>query len=106
MGQITLQVNSDPSMSGLFQGLAWVGGRPKGTVACGLVFVFTINNKVITGFQAVRQARAPVAGLEPATEGSLQISGRIGYSGFWSPKNDLRQGILAEIRVNGHTDQS
>ncbi|GFO46674.1 hypothetical protein PoB_007317900 [Plakobranchus ocellatus] len=24
----------------------------------------------------LRQARAPVAGLEPATEGSLQISGR------------------------------
>ncbi|GFN91356.1 ribonuclease hi [Plakobranchus ocellatus] len=35
-----------------------------------------IQNKVISGFQALRQARAPVAGLEPATEGSLQISGR------------------------------
>ncbi|GFO00199.1 hypothetical protein PoB_002670400 [Plakobranchus ocellatus] len=34
------------------------------------------HNKVISGFQALRQARAPVAGLEPATEGSLQISGR------------------------------
>ncbi|GFN84935.1 histone-lysine N-methyltransferase SETMAR [Plakobranchus ocellatus] len=32
--------------------------------------------KVISGFQALRQARAPVAGLEPTTEGSLQISGR------------------------------
>ncbi|GFO48922.1 hypothetical protein PoB_007542700 [Plakobranchus ocellatus] len=34
------------------------------------------HNKVISGFRALRQARAPVAGLEPATEGSLQISGR------------------------------
>ncbi|GFN99136.1 hypothetical protein PoB_002564200 [Plakobranchus ocellatus] len=36
----------------------------------------SIHNKVISGFQALRQARAPVAGLEPATEWSLQISGR------------------------------
>ncbi|GFN89601.1 hypothetical protein PoB_001610700 [Plakobranchus ocellatus] len=35
-----------------------------------------VHNKVISGFQVPRQARAPVAGLEPATEGSLQISGR------------------------------
>ncbi|GFO01809.1 hypothetical protein PoB_002831400 [Plakobranchus ocellatus] len=35
-----------------------------------------VHNKVISGFEALRQARAPVAGLEPATEGSLQISGR------------------------------
>ncbi|GFO36809.1 cathepsin d [Plakobranchus ocellatus] len=35
-----------------------------------------VHNKVISGFQALRQARAPVAGLEPATEWSLQISGR------------------------------
>ncbi|GFN79644.1 hypothetical protein PoB_000615000 [Plakobranchus ocellatus] len=35
-----------------------------------------VHNKVISGFQALRQARAPVTGLEPATEGSLQISGR------------------------------
>ncbi|GFN89928.1 hypothetical protein PoB_001643400 [Plakobranchus ocellatus] len=34
---------------------------------------------VISGFQALQQARAPVMGLEPATEGSLQISGRIRY---------------------------
>ncbi|GFN97381.1 hypothetical protein PoB_002388700 [Plakobranchus ocellatus] len=32
--------------------------------------------KVISGFQALRQARAPVAGLEPTTERSPQISGR------------------------------
>ncbi|GFN82252.1 hypothetical protein PoB_000875800 [Plakobranchus ocellatus] len=38
-----------------------------------------VHNKVISGFQALRQARAPKAGLEPATEGSLQISGRICY---------------------------
>ncbi|GFO38737.1 hypothetical protein PoB_006524200 [Plakobranchus ocellatus] len=33
-----------------------------------------VHNKVISGFQALCQARAPVAGLEPAKEGSLQIS--------------------------------
>ncbi|GFN97446.1 solute carrier family 2 (facilitated glucose transporter), member 13 [Plakobranchus ocellatus] len=35
-----------------------------------------VHNKVISGFQALRQARTPVAGLEPATVGSLQISGK------------------------------
>ncbi|GFO42187.1 hypothetical protein PoB_006869200 [Plakobranchus ocellatus] len=35
-----------------------------------------VHNKVISVFQVPRQARAPVAGLEPAREGSLQISGR------------------------------
>ncbi|GFN82222.1 hypothetical protein PoB_000872800 [Plakobranchus ocellatus] len=34
-----------------------------------------VHNKVISGFEALRQAGAPVAGLEHATEGSLQISG-------------------------------
>ncbi|GFO19106.1 hypothetical protein PoB_004561100 [Plakobranchus ocellatus] len=34
-----------------------------------------VHNKVISGFQALRQARALVVGLEPATEGFLQISG-------------------------------
>ncbi|GFO40302.1 hypothetical protein PoB_006680700 [Plakobranchus ocellatus] len=33
-----------------------------------------VNSKVISGFQAFRQARAPVVGLELALEGSLQIS--------------------------------
>ncbi|GFO30011.1 hypothetical protein PoB_005651600 [Plakobranchus ocellatus] len=33
-------------------------------------------HKVISDFTALRQAGAPMAGLEPATEGSLQISGR------------------------------
>ncbi|GFO08955.1 hypothetical protein PoB_003546000 [Plakobranchus ocellatus] len=33
-----------------------------------------VHNKVISGFKALRQAGAPMAGLEPATEGSLQIS--------------------------------
>ncbi|GFO34515.1 hypothetical protein PoB_006102000 [Plakobranchus ocellatus] len=42
----------------------------------GLLKAQPVHNKVISGFQALRQARAPVAGLEPATEGSLQISGR------------------------------
>ncbi|GFN81524.1 hypothetical protein PoB_000803000 [Plakobranchus ocellatus] len=32
---------------------------------------------MISGFQARRQARAPVTGLDPATEGSLQISEQI-----------------------------
>ncbi|GFN89152.1 hypothetical protein PoB_001565800 [Plakobranchus ocellatus] len=35
-----------------------------------------VHNKVISGLRALRQAAAPVAGLEPATEGPLQISGR------------------------------
>ncbi|GFO40023.1 hypothetical protein PoB_006652800 [Plakobranchus ocellatus] len=33
----------------------------------------------MSGFEALHQARAPVVGLEPAIEGSLQISGRIHY---------------------------
>ncbi|GFN96964.1 hypothetical protein PoB_002347000 [Plakobranchus ocellatus] len=32
-----------------------------------------VHNKVISGFRAIRQARAPVVGVEPATEGSLRI---------------------------------
>ncbi|GFO10894.1 hypothetical protein PoB_003739900 [Plakobranchus ocellatus] len=36
-----------------------------------------VHNKVISGFYSLRQAKAPVAGLEPATDGSMQISGRI-----------------------------
>ncbi|GFO42555.1 hypothetical protein PoB_006906000 [Plakobranchus ocellatus] len=36
--------------------------------------------KVISGFQAVRQAGASVAGLEPSTEGSQQISGQANHS--------------------------
>ncbi|GFO03237.1 hypothetical protein PoB_002974200 [Plakobranchus ocellatus] len=35
-----------------------------------------VDNKVISGFQAICQTRGPVAGLENAPEGSLQISGR------------------------------
>ncbi|GFO21069.1 hypothetical protein PoB_004757400, partial [Plakobranchus ocellatus] len=38
-----------------------------------------VHNKVISGFQTLRQDRVPVAGLEPVTEESLQITGRIGY---------------------------
>ncbi|GFO39591.1 hypothetical protein PoB_006609600 [Plakobranchus ocellatus] len=37
------------------------------------------HNKMISRFQAVYQARAPMAEPEPATEGSVQISGRIRY---------------------------
>ncbi|GFO10930.1 hypothetical protein PoB_003743500 [Plakobranchus ocellatus] len=36
----------------------------------------SVHNNVISGFRALLQAGAPMAGLEPATEGSLQISGR------------------------------
>ncbi|GFO20817.1 chemosensory receptor a [Plakobranchus ocellatus] len=38
-----------------------------------------VHNQVISGFQALRQARAPVAGFEPVTERSLQISCRTRY---------------------------
>ncbi|GFO26325.1 hypothetical protein PoB_005283000, partial [Plakobranchus ocellatus] len=34
-----------------------------------------VHTKVITGFQDLPHSRAPEAGLEPATEESLQISG-------------------------------
>ncbi|GFN87012.1 hypothetical protein PoB_001351800 [Plakobranchus ocellatus] len=37
-------------------------------------YVVPVHNQVISGFEALYQAGAPVAGLEPATEGSLQIS--------------------------------
>ncbi|GFN95782.1 hypothetical protein PoB_002228800 [Plakobranchus ocellatus] len=37
-------------------------------------YIQPVHNKVISGFQALRQARAPMAGLEPAIEGSLQSS--------------------------------
>ncbi|GFO28203.1 hypothetical protein PoB_005470800 [Plakobranchus ocellatus] len=35
----------------------------------------SVHNKMISGFKALRQAGAPMSGLEPATEGSPQISG-------------------------------
>ncbi|GFO21583.1 hypothetical protein PoB_004808800 [Plakobranchus ocellatus] len=44
-----------------------------------MFYVWLIHNKVISGFQAVRRATAPVVGFEFATEGSLQISGRSRY---------------------------
>ncbi|GFN80155.1 alpha-ketoglutarate-dependent dioxygenase alkb homolog 7, mitochondrial-like protein [Plakobranchus ocellatus] len=45
----------------------------------GIVFIYSqIHNKVISGFQALSQARVSVAGLEPVTQRSLQVSGRIG----------------------------
>ncbi|GFN95145.1 hypothetical protein PoB_002165100 [Plakobranchus ocellatus] len=40
-------------------------------------FAKPIHNTVTSGFQAL--VREPIAELEPATEGSLQISGRILY---------------------------
>ncbi|GFN85122.1 hypothetical protein PoB_001162800 [Plakobranchus ocellatus] len=39
-----------------------------------------VNNKVISGFEALRQVRVPVAGLEPSTEESWQVSGRNSFS--------------------------
>ncbi|GFO44334.1 hypothetical protein PoB_007083900 [Plakobranchus ocellatus] len=39
----------------------------------------SVHNMVISGFQAIRQARARVERLEPATEGSPQMSVRIRY---------------------------
>ncbi|GFO37077.1 hypothetical protein PoB_006358200 [Plakobranchus ocellatus] len=54
-----------------------------------IVFIFLVNTmdpfrswvhtKVISGFQALRQDRTSVTGLEPETEGFLQISGRVRY---------------------------
>ncbi|GFO28454.1 interferon-gamma-inducible lysosomal thiol reductase [Plakobranchus ocellatus] len=38
-----------------------------------------VQKKVTSGFLALRQIRAPMAELEPATEGSLRISERIRY---------------------------
>ncbi|GFO32460.1 hypothetical protein PoB_005896500 [Plakobranchus ocellatus] len=39
-----------------------------------------VHIKVISGFQALRQVRVPVVGLELATKEALQKSGRIDYS--------------------------
>ncbi|GFN91844.1 hypothetical protein PoB_001835000 [Plakobranchus ocellatus] len=36
---------------------------------------------MISGFQTLRHVRAPVTGLEPATEGSLWILGRAALTG-------------------------
>ncbi|GFN74370.1 hypothetical protein PoB_000087600 [Plakobranchus ocellatus] len=52
-----------------------------------------VHNKVISVFQALLQDRAPVAGLEPATEGSVQISERIRY-----PLCQDNRGILEPAR--------
>ncbi|GFN99859.1 hypothetical protein PoB_002636500 [Plakobranchus ocellatus] len=41
-----------------------------------IFFILPAPNKVISGFKALRQARALMAGLELATKGSLQISRR------------------------------
>ncbi|GFO26672.1 hypothetical protein PoB_005317700 [Plakobranchus ocellatus] len=38
-----------------------------------------VHDKVISRLRAFRKARAPVAGLELASKGSLQISGRVSY---------------------------
>ncbi|GFO46313.1 hypothetical protein PoB_007281800 [Plakobranchus ocellatus] len=38
-----------------------------------------VHKKVISGLHAIRQARAPGAALEAATDGSLQTPGRVLY---------------------------
>ncbi|GFO36905.1 hypothetical protein PoB_006341000 [Plakobranchus ocellatus] len=40
-------------------------------------FSTPVHIKVISGFKALRQAGAPMVGLEPSREGSLQILGRV-----------------------------
>ncbi|GFN82521.1 hypothetical protein PoB_000902700 [Plakobranchus ocellatus] len=54
------------------RGAGWRGERGRGGQSTQQT-QFT-HNDVISGFQALRQARMPMAGLEPATEGSLHIS--------------------------------
>ncbi|GFO13440.1 hypothetical protein PoB_003994500 [Plakobranchus ocellatus] len=51
-------------------------GRQREKIMDGLAtWLGPVQNKVISGVQALRQARAPMARLKPATEGgSLQIS--------------------------------
>ncbi|GFO44077.1 hypothetical protein PoB_007058200 [Plakobranchus ocellatus] len=59
---------------------------------------------VISGFQALRQARAAVVGLEPATEGSLQISGRILYSLYHRPPQDpYKKRLACRLRTTAHS---
>ncbi|GFO07907.1 hypothetical protein PoB_003441200 [Plakobranchus ocellatus] len=46
--------------------------KARKTPLSGSIFVYSQSTtQVISGFQALRQARAPVVGLEPATERSL-----------------------------------
>ncbi|GFO00009.1 hypothetical protein PoB_002651400 [Plakobranchus ocellatus] len=44
-------------------------GNNDGDDRDGDVCVFPLHDKVISGFQALRQAKAPIAGLEPEAEG-------------------------------------
>ncbi|GFN95340.1 hypothetical protein PoB_002184600 [Plakobranchus ocellatus] len=48
-------------------------------------------NKVILGFKALRQAKAPVAEFKPTTEGSLQIQGRVN---IYSDCTINREGVM------------
>ncbi|GFN89377.1 hypothetical protein PoB_001588300 [Plakobranchus ocellatus] len=55
----------------------------KGERACDLLGLNglqkPVHKKVVSNFQTFHEARAPMTGLEPASEGSLQVSGRIHY---------------------------
>ncbi|GFO02728.1 hypothetical protein PoB_002923300 [Plakobranchus ocellatus] len=55
-----------------------------------------VHNKVISGYEAPCQARAPMAGLEPATEGSLQISGRTRQPLYHRPPTSRQKGTKTE----------
>ncbi|GFO39863.1 hypothetical protein PoB_006636800 [Plakobranchus ocellatus] len=61
-----------PSFHGKF---CHIGLSPKNLKIAGGQYVVSVYNKVISGFQQLRRARAPVTGLEPATESLLQIQG-------------------------------
>ncbi|GFO42597.1 hypothetical protein PoB_006910200 [Plakobranchus ocellatus] len=60
----------------------------------GFVSCANFHNKVISGFQALCQARALAAGHERATEGSLQISERVCYPYGWTDGNLVTGRIL------------
>ncbi|GFN85301.1 hypothetical protein PoB_001180700 [Plakobranchus ocellatus] len=48
--------------------------------ARGVFYVYSQSTtRCNPGFQTLRETRTPVVALEPAIEGSLQISGRIRY---------------------------
>ncbi|GFN73498.1 hypothetical protein PoB_000000400 [Plakobranchus ocellatus] len=60
------------------------------------------TNKIIRGFQALPQPRASLAGLEPATEGSLQISGQVHYQlhAFTLLGNLVTPWLADDLKIN------
>ncbi|GFN82510.1 hypothetical protein PoB_000901600 [Plakobranchus ocellatus] len=73
-------------------------------------YVQRVHNKVISGFQALRQAGVPVTGLEPATEESLQISGQVLYpicqlrSRFHRLRDDDVRSEISEVAGRAGSD--